>query len=149
MSDRDQLFDTKVGDEEVSDWIRVDQQMIDRFAEATGDRQYIHVDPVRAKDSPFGGTIAHGFLTLSLLPTMAENARTPLPERVTEVNYGSNKLRFLSPVPSGSRVRGRFRYTDITEKRIGQFQVTAEATVEIEGEDKPALICEWIRQFLA
>jgi acyl dehydratase len=148
MSDNGQLFDTKVGDEEVSDWVLVDQQMIDRFAEATGDRQYIHVDPVRAKDSPFGGTIAHGFLTLSLLPMMAENARKPLSPGVTEVNYGSNKLRFLSPVPSGSRVRGRFRYSDIAEKRPGHFQVTAEATVEIEGKDKPALICEWIRQFM-
>ncbi|HEX7876009.1 MAG TPA: MaoC family dehydratase [Sphingobium sp.] len=142
------FFENRLGVEEVSDWILVDQLMIDRFAEATGDRQYIHVDPVRAKESPFGQTIAHGFLTLSLLPLLAESARPALPDGATEVNYGSNKLRFLSPVLSGKRVRGRFICQDVTQKRPGQFQVTTEATVEIEGENKPALICEWITQFL-
>ena len=148
MSENRQLFDARLGVDEVSDWVLVDQQMIDRFAEATGDRQYIHVDPVRASQSPFGGTIAHGFLTLSLLPMMAENARNPLPDGATEVNYGSNKLRFLAPVRSGRRVRGRFKCTDVDEKRPGQFQIITEATVEIEGEEKPALICEWITQFI-
>lgn len=148
MSQHLPQFQNRLGVEEVSEWILVDQETIDRFAQATGDHQYIHVDPERAKASPFGGTIAHGFLVLSLLPMMAESARKPLPEGVTEVNYGSNKLRFLNPVLSGKRVRGRFTCTDVAEKRPGQIQVTTEATVEIEGEGKPALICEWITQFL-
>jgi acyl dehydratase len=136
------------GEEDVSDWLLVSQEMIDRFAEATKDHQYIHVDPERAKQSPFGGTIAHGFLTLSLLSHLCADARGNIvPEGATEINYGSNKLRFLAPVRSGKRVRGRFKPLEIVEKRPGQIQLTTEATVEIEGEDKPALICEWITQF--
>ena len=134
--------------EDVSDWIVISQEMIDQFADVTKDHQYIHVDQERAKDSPFGGTIAHGFLTLSLLPYMAEEARgDSVPQGATGINYGSNKLRFLSPVRAGKRVRGRFKSLEIVEKRPGQIQLTTEATVEIEGEDKPALICEWITQF--
>ena len=132
----------------VSDWVTVDQDMIDKFAEATGDHQFIHVDVEKAKMTPFGGTIAHGFLTLSLLPRLAAEADMPRPEGVKMgVNYGGNKVRFLTPVKSGSRVRGRFKLLDLEEKRPGQWQQTQEFTVEIEGESKPALIAEWISQF--
>lgn len=131
-----------------SDWIVLDQAMIDAFADATGDRQFIHVDPVAAAATPFGGTIAHGFLLLSLMPRLA--ATTDLP-RVTdarmEVNYGGNRTRFLSPVRSGSRIRGRFTLLKLDEKRPGQWQRTTEYAVEVDGTDKPALIAEWISQF--
>jgi len=136
-----------IGTEHVSDWVEVTQAMIDRFAEATGDDQFIHVDPVRAAETPFGGTIAHGFLTLSLMPMLS--ARTDLPRLEGArmgVNYGGNSVRFLSPVRSGARVRGRFRLVDFIEKRAGQYQLTHAFTVEIEGQDKPALIAEWIGQ---
>lgn len=139
----------RIGEElGVSNWVMVDQAMIDTFAEATGDHQFIHVDPEKAKLTPFGGTIAHGFLTLSLLPRLAAEADMPKIEGVKMgVNYGGNKVRFLTPVKSGSRLRGRFKLLDIEEKRPGQWQQTQEFTVEIEGQDKPALIAEWISQF--
>jgi acyl dehydratase len=131
-----------------SDWVEVTQERIDQFAQATGDFQFIHVDPVRAAQTPFGGTIAHGFLTLSLLPLLIENSDCPRAAGVKMgVNYGSNKLRFLAPVRSGKRVRGVFKLLELEEKRPGQWQQVMEATVEIEGEPKPALICEWISQF--
>jgi acyl dehydratase len=130
-----------------SDWILVDQEMIDKFADATGDHQFIHVDVERAKLTPFGQTIAHGFLTLSLMPMMSASAKLPHPEGIKMgVNYGSDKLRFLSPVKSGKRVRAHFKLASYEEKRPGQIQQMQEVTVEIEGEDKPALICEWISQ---
>ena len=137
-----------IGRESVSDWITVSQDMIDKFADATGDHQFIHVDPERAKLTPFGTTIAHGFLTLSLLPQLsASNPDMPrLDGAKMGVNYGGNKVRFLAPVPSGSRVRGRSRLTDFDEKRPGQYQFTTETVVEIEGQDKPAMIAEWITQ---
>lgn len=131
-----------------SDWIVLDQAMIDAFADATGDRQFIHVDPVAAAATPFGGTIAHGFLLLSLMPRLA--ATTDLPrvaEARMEVNYGGNRTRFLSPVRSGSRIRGRFTLLELDEKRPGQWQRTTEYAVEVDGTDKPALIAEWISQF--
>ena len=138
----------KLGRELVSDWVLVDQAMIDRFAEATGDHQFIHVDPERAAQTPFGGTIAHGFLTLSLMPLLRSKAPPAnIPGVRMGVNYGGNNTRFLSPVRSGKRVRGRFKTLEVLEKRPGQFQHTVEFTVEIEGEDKPALIAEWISQF--
>ena len=137
-----------IGSETVSDWVEVTQQMIDQFAEATGDHQFIHVDPERAKLTPFGGTIAHGFLTLSLMPLLSSKvADRPEIEGVKMgVNYGGNKVRFLTPVRSGSKVRGRFKLLELAEKRPGQWQQTVEFTVEIEGQDKPALIAEWISQ---
>lgn len=132
----------------VSDWIEVTQDMIDKFADATGDHQFIHIDPVAAAKTPFGGTIAHGFLTLSLLPLLSEMANLPRPDGVKMgVNYGGEKTRFLTPVRSGKRVRGRFKLLGLEEKRPGQWQQSTEFTVEIEGEDKPALIAEWIGQF--
>ena len=134
--------------ETVSDWGEVTQAMIDGFAEATGDHQFIHVDPVRAAATPFGGTIAHGFLTLSLMPLLA--AKVPDAPRLAGVrmgvNYGGNAVRFVAPVRSGSRVRGRFVLAGFEEKRPGQYQTTTGFTVEIEGQDKPALVAEWISQ---
>jgi len=137
-----------IGSETVSDWVEVTQKMIDQFAEATGDHQFIHVDPERAKLTPFGGTIAHGFLTLSLMPLLSSKVadRPEIAGVKMGVNYGGNKVRFLTPVRSGSRVRGRFKLLELTEKRPGQWQQTVEFTVEIEGQDKPALIAEWISQ---
>lgn len=139
----------KVGQEiGVSDWLTVDQEMINKFADATGDHQFIHVDPERAKATPFGQTIAHGFLSLSLLPVLIAKADLPnLAGIKMGVNYGGNKTRFLAPVKSGKRVRGHFKLLSIEEKRPGQWQQSMEYTLEIEGEDKPAVIAEWITQF--
>ncbi len=131
-----------------SEWITVDQDMINKFADATGDHQFIHVDEEKAKLTPFGGTIAHGFLTLSLFPLMSAKSDMPRVEGVKMgVNYGGNKVRFLAPVRAGKRVRGHFKLLELTEKRPGQWQQTLEFAVEIEGEDKPALMAEWISQF--
>ena len=135
----------KVGSEVgVSDWIAIDQAAIDAFADVTQDHQFIHVDPEAAAVTPFGGTIAHGFLTLSLLSRMAADAMlTPSGMRMA-VNYGFEKVRFLAPVHCGRRVRGHFRLAAFDEKRPGQWQFVHNVTVEIEGEDKPALIADWI-----
>ncbi|GEO01465.1 hypothetical protein NSE01_32970 [Novosphingobium sediminis] len=131
-----------------SEWVEVTQERINKFAEATGDFQFIHIDEEKAKLTPFGGTIAHGFLTLSLVPLLTAESDCPRPEGVKMgVNYGGNKTRFLAPVRSGKRVRGVFKLLELEEKRPGQWQQTMETTVEIEGEDKPALITEWISQF--
>jgi len=127
-----------------SDWFLIDQARIDAFAETTEDRQFIHVDPEAAKATPFGQTIAHGFLTVSMLAPMM--ARMDKPAVQMSVNYGFNKLRFLSPVKSGKRIRGQFKLLELIEKRPGQWLQTVEVTVEIEGEDKPALIAEWMFQ---
>ncbi len=143
-----EVMKQRVGTAAVSDWVEVTQAMIDRFAEATGDFQFIHVDPERAARSPFGGTVAHGFLTLSLLSRLAqETADWPrLDGAVMSVNYGLNKVRFLTPVRSGAKVRGRFTLLAVDEKRPGQVQQTTECVVEIDGQDKPAMIAEWIGQ---
>jgi acyl dehydratase len=132
-----------------SAWQTIDQPMIDAFAKVTGDQHFIHVDPVRAaKVLPSGGTIAHGFLTLSLLSNMAyqvcptiEGVRFPL-------NYGFNRLRFVAPVPVGSRVRGRFVLKSVDVIDAAQRQIVYEATVEIEGAPKPALVAEWLTRVL-
>ena len=136
-----ELIGQEVG---VSRWIEVDQARIDAFAEITEDRQFIHIDPERAKATPFGGTIAHGFLTLSLASAMSYDAVPPLEGVVMGVNYGFDKLRFLAPVPAGSRVRGRFRLLSAEDKGGGRWLLKHELTVEIEGGDKPALIAEWL-----
>ncbi len=124
----------------VSDWVTIDQERINLFAQATGDHQWIHVDPERAKDGPFGCTIAHGFLTLSLLPELNAQAFTVSDTRMG-VNYGLNKVRFTSPVPVNSRVRGRFKLVAY-EPIEGGAQVTTEATIEREGSAKPACVAE-------
>ena len=131
-----------------SEWFEVSQERINQFAEATGDHQFIHVNPEMAKMTPFGTTIAHGFLTLSLIPVLRQKSDCPRPDGVKMgVNYGGNKVRFLAPVKSGKRVRAHFKLLELTEKRPGQWQETMETTIEIEGEDKPALIAEWMSQF--
>jgi len=130
-----------------SDWFLIDQDRIDRFAETTDDHQFIHVDPEAAKATQFGQTIAHGFLTLSMLAPLI--SALDKPEVRMSVNYGFNKMRFLAPVKSGKRIRGHFKLLELAEKRPGQWQQTVEATVEIEGEDKPALMAEWIFQHFA
>lgn len=131
-----------------SDWLTIEQDRVDQFAEATGDHQFIHIDEEKAKLTPFGGTIAHGFLTLSMIPYLSANSDLPRPEGVKMgVNYGGNKTRFIAPVRSGKRIRGHWKLLELVEKRPGQWQQTHEITIEIEGEDKPALITEWIMQF--
>ena len=131
-----------------SGWIEVTQERINKFAEATGDFQFIHLDAEKAKLTPFGGTIAHGFLTLSLIPALGALTQGARIDNVKMgVNYGGNKTRFISPVKSGKRVRSHTKLLEMVEKRPGQWQQTNEITIEIEGEDKPALICEWITQF--
>ena len=127
----------------MSDWIEVTQARIDAFADCTEDRQYIHVDPERAAETPFGGTIAHGFLTLSLLSAMVYQLPS-ITGTTMAVNYGMNRMRFISPVPSGARIRGRFVLQKVEEIRPGEIQTTTEVTVEIEGQDKPALAAEWL-----
>ena len=144
-----QELQTKVGQQlATSDWVLVDQDMINKFADATGDHQFIHIDAEKAKQTPFGGTIAHGFLTLSLIPMLGASVDSPKVGGVKmAVNYGGNKVRFLAPVRSGKRVRSHVKLLELDEKRPGQWQQTNEITVEIEGEEKPALIAEWITQF--
>ncbi|WP_164516170.1 MaoC family dehydratase [Sphingomonas sp. 2R-10] len=130
-----------------SDWLVLTQTMIDAFAEATGDRQFIHVDPQAAAATPFGGTIAHGFLLLSLMPRLAAISDQPaIAGALMGVNYGGDRTRFLSPVRAGSRIRGRFTLLAMAEKRPGRWQQTIEYAVEVDGTDKPALIAEWISQ---
>ena len=128
----------------MSGWIEVDQQRIAAFADATEDRQFIHIDPEAAALTPFGGTIAHGFLTLSLLSRMA--AETILLPDTTKmvVNYGLDRVRFLAPVRSGKRIRGRFALDGVEEKSPGQILLRHVVAVEIEGEDKPALSAVWL-----
>jgi acyl dehydratase len=128
----------------VSSWLTVDQARIDAFADATEDRQFIHTDPAAAAQTPFGGTIAHGFLTLSLLSRMGAEAML-IPEGVKmAVNYGLDRVRFLAPVRSGSRVRGRFTLDSVEEKAPGQVLMRHTVVVEIEGEEKPALTAVWL-----
>jgi acyl dehydratase len=135
---------TEIG---TSEWITVTQPMIDTFAQVTGDEFYLHVDPQRAAALPFKGTIAHGFLTLSLLAPMGyqacpyvEGARFPL-------NYGFNRVRFVAPVPVGRRVRGRFVLRSAEVVSAGQRQLTYDVTVEIEGGSRPALVAEWLTRY--
>jgi acyl dehydratase len=135
----------RVGEEVgTSSWLTIDQERIDAFGEATEDRQFIHVDAEAAARTPFGGTVAHGFLSLSLLSRMGAEAML-LPEGLKmAVNYGLDRVRFLSPVKSGSRVRGRFRLDSAEEKAPGQILMRHTVTVDIEGEAKPALTAEWL-----
>jgi len=135
----------RIGDEiGVSSWLVIDQPRIDAFGEATDDLQFIHVDPEAARQTPFGGTVAHGFLTLSLLSRMGAEAMLLPGNLKMAVNYGLDRVRFLSPVKSGSRVRGRFRLDSVEEKAPGQILLRHTVTVEIKGDDKPALTAEWL-----
>jgi acyl dehydratase len=125
----------------LSDWITIDQQRIDRFAEATGDHQWIHVDPARAATGPFGATVAHGFLTLSLLPLLTAAAFDVEDVRIG-INYGLNRVRFPAPVRVGSRLRGRFKLLSYETIEGNGAQMVVEVTVEIEGGAKPACVAE-------
>lgn len=136
---------SKVGTEiGTSNWILVDQARIDAFAEVTEDQQFIHVDPEAAAKTPFRGTIAHGFLTLSLLSRMAADVLLVPDTMRMAVNYGFDKVRFIAPVRSGKRVRGRFTLASVEEKNPNQWQFVHQVIVEIEGEDRPALKADWI-----
>ena len=136
---------SRIGEEVgTSSWLDVDQARIDGFANATEDHQFIHVDPAAAAHTPFGGTIAHGFLSLSLLSRMGAEAML-LPDGLKmAINYGFDRVRFLAPVRSGKRIRGRFTLDSVEEKAPGQLLMRHKVTVEIEGEDKPALTAEWL-----
>ena len=136
-------LENRVGQEVgVSPWVDMPQERIDLFAKATEDFQWIHVDPQRAKDSPYGGTIAHGYLTLSMLPKLAEST-FEFSDRKMGVNYGLNKVRFTAPVPAGSRIRGHFKLAKY-EKIGGGVQVTWNVAIEREGGDKPVMVAESI-----
>ncbi|KPX21143.1 MULTISPECIES: MaoC family dehydratase [Pseudomonas syringae group] len=125
-----------------SDWLLIDQERINLFAEATGDHQFIHIDPVKAAQTPFGATIAHGFLSLSLIPKLMEGIMV-LPEGLKmAVNYGMDSVRFVQPVVVNSRVRLKVELTEVTEKKPGQWLLKATATLEIEGQAKPAFVAE-------
>lgn len=128
-----------------SDWLEVDQKRVDLFAEATGDHQWIHVDPQRAADGPFGTTIAHGYLTLSLLPYLVPKVLQVEGVRMG-VNYGVNKVRFPAPVPVGSRVRARVRIADVSEAG-GGVQLTTQVTIEREGGEKPVCVAESVSRY--
>ena len=135
----------KVGtDIGTSDWILIDQARVDAFAEVTEDRQFIHVDPAAAARTPLGGTVAHGFLTLSLLSRMAADVMLVPDTLSMALNYGADRIRFLAPVRTGKRVRGQFTLDSIEEKSPGQWLTRHTVTVEIEGEAKPALVAEWL-----
>jgi len=136
---------SRIGEEiGISGWLTLDQDRITAFADATEDRQFIHVDADAAARTPFGGTIAHGFLTLSLLSRMAAEA-VLVPETTKMiVNYGLDRVRFLAPVRSGKRVRGRFTLDSVDEKAAGQILLRHAISVEIEDEDKPALSAVWL-----
>jgi acyl dehydratase len=127
----------------VSPWLEVTQERIDTFAKAIDDFQWIHVDPERAAKSPFGGTIAHGFLTLSLLSHLAESTFS-FSDRRMGINYGLNRVRFTAPLKSGTRVRGRFTLNKLEKLDGNGVQVTWNAVVEAEGSDKPVLVAEWL-----
>jgi acyl dehydratase len=136
-------LESRVGQEiAVSPWVAIAQERIDLFAKATEDFQWIHVDPERAKASPFGSTIAHGFLTLSMLPKLTEST-FEFSDRKMGVNYGLNKVRFTAPVPAGAKIRGRFTLARF-EKLEGGVQTTWSVTVEREGGDKPVMVAETI-----
>jgi acyl dehydratase len=137
-------LETRIGQEVgVSPWVEITQERIDTFAKAIGDFQWIHVDPERAKNSPFGKTIAHGFLTLSLRSNLSEQTFS-FSDRRMGINYGLNRVRFTSPVPVGSRVRARFTLAKFEKIEGNGVQVTWNTVVEIEGSAKPALVAEWL-----
>lgn len=148
MTDLLATFREEIGVVRHSEWLLVDQSMIDRFAQVTLDRQYIHIDPAAAANTQFGGTVAHGFLTLALLTRLFETTdRPPMANVVMGVNYGFDRVRFIHPVRSGSRIRAASTVIAIEEKRPGQFQQTCNVVVEIERVDKPALSATWLCQF--
>jgi len=147
ISDLGELTGTEIG---CSEWILIDQEMIDSFAAVTSDYQYIHVDVERMKaSSPSGQTVAHGFLTLSLLTTLLASCTPKLKDIVTNINYGFNKIRFVSPVYSGTNIRARFVLSEINKKGHGEWQIQYDVTVEVSNHNKPALVAEWLVRLYA
>ncbi|MDO7489548.1 MaoC family dehydratase [Acinetobacter baumannii] len=140
----DQLVELQGQELGSSQWMPIDQNMINTFADVTQDHQFIHVDEEAARQTPFGGTIAHGFLTLSLLSAMAAQVLPTVQGQKSGVNYGINNLRFISPVYSGKRVRGNFHLKNVSQKNEGSYQLIMEVTIEIEDQAKPALVAEWL-----
>jgi acyl dehydratase len=133
---------------EPSPWLEITQERVNQFADATNDHQFIHVDLEKAKQTPFGGTIAHGFLSLSLLSYLnAQNAIVP-EGLVMGINYGSDKVRFLAPVNVGKRIRSRQKVLEVTEKKPGQWLIKTHVTVEIDGEETPALVAEILSLYI-
>jgi acyl dehydratase len=129
----------------VTDWLEVDQDRINKFADATGDHQYIHIDAERAAETPFGTTIAHGFLTLSLLSMLgSKNGGMKLKNSVMGINYGLDKVRFINPVKVDAKIRARFQLISAEEKKPKHYLMKHNVTIEIDGEEKPALIAEWL-----
>ncbi len=141
---KEELLASKGKDLGHSDWFQIDQARINAFADATLDHQFIHIDPEAAAKTPFGGTIAHGFLTLSMLPFLMKEL-TMIPQNVVMgINYGFNSLRFLNPVTVNSKIRAAATIMEVVEKNPGQFLVTYGISIEIEGADKPALVAQWL-----
>lgn len=138
----------KVGQElGVTDWLQVDQERINQFAECTGDHQWIHVDEEKAKAGPFGTTIAHGYLTISLIPQFSGNFGVVPEGTMMAINYGANKVRLLNPVTVGSKIRDRISLGEVTEKSGGRILVSNTHTIEIDGQEKPALVAEMLTMF--
>lgn len=134
----------------VSDWLTITQQQVNAFADITGDWQFIHVDPEAAAETPFGTTIAHGFLTMSLMSWFGAGPRPRIVGQVRSVNYGLDRIRFVSPVPIGSRIRGRFALAELEELKPNEITTHWDVTVEVEGSERPAVVARWLnRAFLA
>ncbi|MCP3996937.1 MAG: MaoC family dehydratase [bacterium] len=146
LSQLPSLVGTELG---VSEWFEIDQERVDAFADATLDHQYIHVDQERAKQTPFEGTIAHGFLTLSLVPHLLSDVSLEIEGTRMKLNYGSDKVRFLQPVKVGSRIRARSELTAADEKRPGQWLLNQRVTIEIEDVAKPAMVTEFLMLYFA
>jgi acyl dehydratase len=143
-----QKLKENIGEEKTTDWISITQERINQFADCTEDHQFIHVDPEAAKKGPFGKTVAHGFLTLSIL-TRLSSTNIWVPEGMKAViNYGFNKIRFINPVPAGSRIRSVMKLANVEEKENGRVLVTMAHTVNVEGSEKPSLIAEWLFMFI-
>ena len=145
IKELEQRIGSEVG---LSRWFLIDQKRIDAFADATEDWQFIHVDPEAAKATPFGSTVAHGFLTLSMLSAIAYDALPRVSGLAMGVNYGFEKVRFVAPVRAGRRIRGRFRLEGLTQRSAREYQSRKAVTVEIEGEEKPALIADWLSLYV-
>jgi acyl dehydratase len=144
-----QFIEQEVGKTYTSGWLEVDQKTIDDFADTTRDWNFLHVDPEKAAETEYGGTIAHGFLTLSLLaPLRNDTPRPTFPGLRVGVNYGLDRLRFISAVPTGSRIRAVFTIDAIDEVSPGRFRETQGVTVEVEGQERPALVASWLSMFM-
>jgi acyl dehydratase len=148
-SELEHFIETEQGKSYLSDWLLVDQELIDRFADTTRDWMFLHVDTVKAAETEFGGTIAHGFLLLSLLaPLRSETSRPRVPGMRTGLNYGFDKIRFISPVRSGSRIRAHFTVAELRRDGPGQVREAMDVTVELEGVGRPAVVARWLTMYL-